>query len=164
MLFILTYFRQKLQAYVHILGKKLTTYQKIELNEHQQRLKSRVEKFQLHGRSLMSIDPEDKIRLFPQLEVIDDDASDDDDSSSEDQNYLWNKFQEETVEKPAEQISIIMPSALTFAERKRLNIDHLVLQETQLREGQANDVLEALRNTLGQKSFIFRSQVRNARS
>ena len=112
----------------------------------------------------MSIDPEDKIRLFPQLEVIDDDASDDDDSSSEDQNYLWNKFQEETVEKPAEQISIIMPSALTFAERKRLNIDHLVLQETQLREGQANDVLEALRNTLGQKSFIFRSQVRNARS
>jgi hypothetical protein len=112
----------------------------------------------------MSIDPEDKIRLFPQLELFDDDGNDDDDSSSEDENELWNEFQEETVEMPAEQISIIMPSALTFAERKRLNIDHLVLQETQLREGQANDALEALRNALGEKSFIFRSQVRNARS
>jgi hypothetical protein len=60
--------------------------------------------------------------------------------------------------------TVSLPSSLAPGEIERLGLTGIAEQESQLRCGQINDALEGLRLALGEKSLLFRTQVRNARS
>lgn len=63
-----------------------------------------------------------------------------------------------------EKILISLPSNLGRDRCEELGIDGLVRQEITLREGQANDMLHAIRVHLADKAMLFRTTVRPARS
>ena len=69
----------------------------------------------------------------------------------------------EVVAHPETQ-NVSLPSALSLGEVQRLGIEHLATQEGSLRHGQITDALAGLRMALREKSLLFRTQVRNARS
>jgi hypothetical protein len=61
-----------------------------------------------------------------------------------------------------EKTAICMPSSLMSEDIQRLGLQSLADQEIKLREGQANDCLQALRMALGHKAVLFRTKMRNA--
>ena len=65
--------------------------------------------------------------------------------------------EEETV--PAERMSLFLPSYLSEADRQRVGLNEVAKQELELRKGQANDCLEVIRTTLGQKAVLMRTKV-----
>ena len=71
------------------------------------------------------------------------------------------------VEEPEvtpENTPLYLPSTFTASQRKSLGWQELGSMELQLREGQANDLLERLRECLAEKSLKFRTEVRPANS
>ena len=60
---------------------------------------------------------------------------------------------------PAERMSLFLPSYLSEADRQRVGLNEVAKQELELRKGQANDCLEAIRTTLGQKAVLMRTKV-----
>ena len=54
----------------------------------------------------------------------------------------------------AESMSLFLPSYLSEADRQRVGLNEVAKQELELRKGQANDCLEAIRTTLGQKADL----------
>ena len=73
------------------------------------------------------------------------------------------EIREEEPEVTPENITLYLPSNFTFHQRKSLGWQELGNMELQLREGQANDSLERLRECLAEKSFRFRTEVRLAK-
>ena len=68
------------------------------------------------------------------------------------------------MEVPAEQLGLWLPSSFTKPERAQLGLKQVAEIETELREGQANDALEALQSALAEKSLRFRTEVKPAKS
>jgi len=63
-----------------------------------------------------------------------------------------------------ESLGLWMPSTAGVQAATRAGLEVLVTAEIQLRIGQANDSLERLRTHLGQKSILYRMQVRSSAS
>jgi hypothetical protein len=63
-----------------------------------------------------------------------------------------------------EKLQLCLPSRLGRAKIHGLQLEILASQERQLREGQANDALAALRLELGYKAHLFRSNVQNSQN
>ena len=72
--------------------------------------------------------------------------------------------EEEVAEITAERALIWLPSSFTKLERVRMGLQEVGEVEAELREGQANDALEALRVGLAEKSLRFRTEVKPAKS
>jgi hypothetical protein len=72
--------------------------------------------------------------------------------------------EDEEPEVTPEQMVLYLPSSFTLQERKEYGIENLGTMEYELREGQANDALERLRECLAEKSLRFRTEVRTAKS
>lgn len=68
------------------------------------------------------------------------------------------------LEIPIEQVRIQLPSSFAESERVQMGLVQVAEVEAELREGQANDALEALRAGLAEKSLRFRTEVRPAKS
>ena len=64
----------------------------------------------------------------------------------------------------AEKKHLFLPSSIGFEKCSRLGLKLLAEKEMLLREGQANDALQAIRLAIGEKSFRFRKQLRTAKS
>ena len=80
-----------------------------------------------------------------------------------------SEWEDEDVEKPAtetptERVTLWLPSSFTKSERAQMGLKQIAEVEAELREGQANDALEALRASLAEKSLRFRTQVKPAKS
>jgi hypothetical protein len=91
------------------------------------------------------------------------------DLEQEDDDAAWLAADiEETIEEEPEitpeNIPLHLPSTFTASQRKSLGWQELGKMELQLREGQANDALERLRECLAEKSLKFRTEVRPANS
>lgn len=71
--------------------------------------------------------------------------------------------EEEDVEIPTEKVRLWLPSSFTKSERVRMGLGQVTEVEMELREGQANDALEALRAGLAEKSLRFRTEVKPAK-
>ena len=71
---------------------------------------------------------------------------------------------EEEPEITPENMQLYLPSTFTASQRKSLDWQNLGSMELQLRQGQANDLLERLRECLAEKSLKFRTEVRPANS
>ena len=70
---------------------------------------------------------------------------------------------EEEPEVAPENITLYLPSNFKPHQRKELGWQELGNMELQLREGQANDSLERLRECLAEKSLRFRKELRSAK-
>lgn len=86
---------------------------------------------------------------------------DGDDESSGDE---WNDEDGEDDALLPEEAKLPLPSSLAIGEAERLGLDEFANQEARLRKGQINDALDGLRLSLGEKSLLLRTEVRNARS
>ncbi|KAG0695461.1 hypothetical protein DFH29DRAFT_880030 [Suillus ampliporus] len=85
-------------------------------------------------------------------------SDDDPDQSDEDEDYdLLVKFKPKTVVIP-------LPSNIDIKRCTEWGVADLVLQEISLREGQANDVLHAIRVNLADKAVLFCTMVQSAKS
>ena len=72
--------------------------------------------------------------------------------------------EEEDTEVPMEKVRLWLPSSFTKPERVKMGLGRVVEIEAELREGQANDALEALRTGLAEKSLRFRTEVKPVKS
>jgi hypothetical protein len=155
--------RRKLRSHVRSLGKKPSITQKNDLAERRQRLKIRIEKFCREAMKIIPLSDDDDLTL---VRISDDDGdflvAEDAVLNGED-DLEWEP-EDDNEEIVPEAIQLLLPSTLTHMERTRLQIQEIAAQEVQLRVGQANDTLEAVRNSLAQVSLVFRTQVREARS
>ena len=100
-------------------------------------------------------------RLADDLDQLDLDEGDDEGA--------WLAADEEEIEEEEPEITpenapLYLPSAFTASQRRSLGWKELESMELQLREGQANDLLERLRECLAEKSLRFRTEVRPANS
>ena len=91
------------------------------------------------------------------------------DLDEDDEDGAWlaadvEEIIEEEPEVTPEIIPLYLPSAFTASQRKSLGWQELGKTELQLREGQANDLLERLRECLAEKSLRVRTEVRPANS
>ena len=123
------------------------------------------DKLQTHITSFLEMAPR---YLGVQVDAIDqdlpadldeyEDYSDADDDTVDDRDMHGAfKFQPELTIIP-------LPSNLGQVRCEELGLDHLMREETALREGQANDALHSIRVHLGDKAIIFRNTVRSAKS
>jgi hypothetical protein len=81
---------------------------------------------------------------------------------------LWEDDEEgaglSTDPEEIESLQLLLPSTLGSAECDRHGLHRAVDLEIQLRVGQCNDALHAIRLAVGKKAFVFRNDVRKARS
>ena len=63
----------------------------------------------------------------------------------------------------AEKLDILLPSCYLPDALKANGFNHLIKQEQELREGQMNDVLHSLRQSLGDKAWLLWKKLRNVK-
>ena len=97
--------------------------------------------------------------LNEDLRSIDDSDSDD---SDEDLDDAGDDIDIRLNE--AYNLILPLPSILGMSIFEDSELQHLIAHELQLREGQANDALEKLRNGLAHKALIYRTELRHMTS
>jgi hypothetical protein len=63
-----------------------------------------------------------------------------------------------------ERNAVFLPSSIGHENCKAIGLQNLVKRELSLRQGEANDALQAIRIGIGEKSFRFRKHLRNSKS
>ncbi|KAG2095275.1 uncharacterized protein F5147DRAFT_747748 [Suillus discolor] len=144
------------------LGKHPTETQHLEIGRRRTKLQSRIDEFTIAAVNHLGedFDLDDDIRDM-EVEFIDDSeqevdaVTDSEHDSHEDPRCM--------VFRP-ENVMIPLPSNIGIHRCTELGVGHLVGQEIALREGQANDTLQAIRVLLADKAVLFRTTVRPAKS
>ena len=170
---MLEYDRDALRAEIRCLSSSLSTAQKTGIAVKRQRLLAKVTKFnqkaalftaalEMNGLETPLDDP-----LFCKEE--DGNAVEEDieirfwEGDEDEQAYLFDPNDDLAVANP-ESIKICMPSSFGVATLRDVGLLHLAEEEIQLRGGQANDCLDKLRNSLGEKSILYRINKRSSMS
>jgi hypothetical protein len=136
--------------------KNASFTEKANLEDRRNRLQSRIDAFHRKMESSLGEDVDES-------NLMNCDSDDDDWIMDTDMESEAEEEDDEVVEWP-ENCRLRMPSTLGVDECARLGLGKLAEQEVELRTGQANDCLENLRLTLGEKMVIFRTSVRGANS
>lgn len=149
-------FRISLQRHVLLMGRNCSTAQKTDLLDRRRKLEARISSYEQRIAYIMKLD--DDVKWSHQsgklldLDVHGVETSDD----------ILDEYPEGWFTPEKERITL--PSALAAGEIERLSMEAVAQVEAELRKGQVNDSLEALRLALGEKSLCFRAEVRNANS
>ena len=149
-------------------GKGPTPSDSNAIAHQRQNIQARVDWFQSQGLLLMEGNPSKisvgniyKTEHADDLDQLDYAGADDDD------NWLVTDVEEiveeEEPEVTPEKVVLYLPSNFTPQQRKEYGLQGLGRMEYELREGQANDSLEKLRECLAEKSLKFRKDVRLAK-
>ncbi|KAG2058431.1 hypothetical protein BDR06DRAFT_980321 [Suillus hirtellus] len=133
------------------LGRHPMETQTLDICRHRTKLQSQIDEFTIVAAIHLGegFDVDDDIRDL-HLDFIDDD-------SEADGRQLRDSFYPEKIVIP-------LPSNIGVARCGELGVEHLIGQEIALREGQANDALQAIRMHLVDKAVLFRTTVRPAKS
>jgi hypothetical protein len=155
-----------------VVRKYPSTRAKIKIQEQQQRLQKKIHAFNKKAdiflghlgsraeQEYLGVDSDLDCDGDVGWEVIDDDLMSDEGGEEEDEYE-----DEEAVDQAADKVILLMPSSLGAKQcRKHEKTSNLMLQEIELRKGQANDALENLRMSLANKAMLYRSQIRAAKS
>jgi hypothetical protein len=147
------------------LGRHPTETQTLDICRRRTKLQSRIDEFTIVAAIHLGegFDVDDDIRDL-HLDFIDDDSegngidgSDTESDPEADGRQLRDSFYPEKIVIP-------LPSNIGVARCGELGVEHLIGQEIALREGQANDALQAIRMHLADKAVLFRTAVRPAKS
>ncbi|KAG2100186.1 uncharacterized protein F5147DRAFT_582246, partial [Suillus discolor] len=139
--------------------------QTLDICRHRTKLQSRIDEFTIVAATHLgeSFDIDEEIRDI-RLDFIDDDSEDDGiDGSDTESEPEAHGHQLRDLFYP-EKIMIPLPSNIGVARCAELGVEHLLGQEIALREGQANDALQAIRMHLVDKAVLFHTAVRPAKS
>jgi hypothetical protein len=160
--------RIKLQLLVNGSGRGRTASESFTIAQHRQHLQDKIDQFHNKGLAVMGTNlPEVSARYTSATKHADD--LDQLDLDGEDDDGAWLaaddvEIREEGPEIIPENSPLYLPSTFTASQREDLGWQELGNMELQLREGQANDLLERLRECLAEKSLKFRTEVRPANS
>ncbi|KAG2099268.1 uncharacterized protein F5147DRAFT_747293 [Suillus discolor] len=147
------------------LGRHPTETQTLDICRRRTKLQSRIDEFTMVAATHLGegFDIDDEIRDL-HLDFMDDDSEDEgingSDTESEPEAHgrrLRDLFYPEKTVIP-------LPSNFGVARCAELGVEHLIGQEIALREGQANDALQAIRMHLADKAVLFRTAVHPAKS
>ncbi|KAG1868406.1 hypothetical protein F4604DRAFT_1584764, partial [Suillus subluteus] len=150
---------------VRKLGRHPTETQHLDIGRCRTKLQSRIDEFTTMAATHLGegFDIDDDIRDMD-MDFTEDDSEDETvdgditDSDPESQgNQAWDLFCPEKVMIP-------LPSNIGIARCTELGVEHLIIQEIALQEGQANDTLQAIRMLLADKAVLFQTTVCPARS
>lgn len=159
-------YRIKIQLLVRRSNKGRTASESYTITQHQQHLQAKIDQFHNKGLALMGTN-------LPEISTghssVTKHAGDLDQLElDEDDEGAWladdDEVEEEEPEMTPENMTLNLPSTFTAGQRKSWGLQELGSMEMQLREGQANDLLERLRECLAEKSLRFRREVRPANS
>ena len=138
------------------------------ITQQRQNLQTKVDQFQSQGLALMqgrpskiSVGNVTKTRYAEDLDQLDHIEAD-----VEDGWFVGDVeeiVEEEEPEITPEKMTLYLSSNFTLQHRKEYGLQKLGDMEYELREGQANDSLEKLRECLAEKSLKFRTEVRSAK-
>jgi hypothetical protein len=157
-----------LQLLVNGSNRGRTVSESFTIDQYRQHLQEKIDQFHNKGLAVMGTNlPEVSARYNSTTKHGDD--LDQLDLDEEDDEGAWlaagnAEIGEEGPEITPENTQLYLPSTFTASQRKSLGWQELGNMELQLREGQANDLLERLRECLAEKSLKFRTEVRPARS
>ena len=162
------YCRIKTQLLVKGSGKGQTASESFAIAHQRQNLQAKVDQFQSQGLTLMkkshlkiSVGGIGKTGYTDDLDQLGLAGGDDeDDWLGADVEEI---VEEEEPEVTPEKVVLHLPSNFTLQQRKEYGLQELGSMEYELREGQANDSLERLRECLAEKSLRFRKEVRPAK-
>ena len=163
-----------MRADIRCLPVNHTTAQKADILQKQQRLHTRVVKFNEMAQLFMSdldsdvtFSHEDDPTFCPEEEG---ETLDDEEQERAFRGTLVDKdaeedrYEDDSNECPSEDLTLRMPSYIGASSLKEVGLDNLIKEEIQLRIGQANDSLEKLRTHLGHKSILYRMNFRSSTS
>ena len=154
-----------LRSDIRALGHRPSSEDKLKIQDKRESLRSRIEAF--HQQGLRFIRPDATLPTSSSLTKHSKTSTIDLEESDEetfflDANSEWEE--EEGAHELIEQVMIWLPSSFTKSERIQMGLEQIAKVEAELREGQANDALEALRASLAEKSLRFRTEVKPAKS
>ena len=155
--------RHTLRSDIQALGKKPQLKDQTHIQEKREVLQKKIDSFHQQALHLFCLDTTSIIdQSTGTLEVVELDPEE----SDEEAFFLDEKaeWEEEEAEVPAEKVRLWLPSSFMKAERGKMGLGRVEEAEAKLREGQANDALEALRSGLAEKSLRFRTEVKPANS
>ena len=160
-------YRIKIQLFVKGLNKGRTASESYIIAQHRQNLQAKIDQFHNKALALMGTNlPEistghsSVTKHASDLGQLELDEDDDEGAWLAD----GDEVVEEEPEMTPENITLNLPSTFTAGQRESLSLQEFGNMELQLREGQANDLLERLRECLAEKSLRFRTEVRPANS
>ena len=150
---------------VRSLPKKLSAKQATDLIDHRVRLAKQITKFNsdspipdLSNTLLSPVDRED---------AMEDAGFDDEEEERDEGDEEDGEERKETTQlnwEGAEKLDILLPSCYLPDALKANRFNHLIKQEQELREGQMNDALHSLRQSLGDKAWLLWKKLRNVKS
>jgi hypothetical protein len=154
-----------LRADIRCLPTNHTTTQKADILDKQQRLHSRMAKFNRMAQHFMpnlNIDVTFSHHDDPAFHFEEEGRNLDDEER--DEYAEEDGFEEDPDESFPEDPTLSMPSCIGSSFLKEANLGNLVQEEVQLRIGQANDSLEKLKTHLGHKAILYRMNFRSSTS
>lgn len=149
-------------------GKGRTASESFAITQQRQKLQVKVDQFHSQGYALMQGNPS-KISVggIHKTEYADDLGQLDPAEVDGEGDWLAadveEVVEEEEPEVTPEKVVLYLPSSFTLQQRKKYGLQELGSIEYELREGQANDSLERLRECLAEKSLRFRTELRPAK-
>ena len=149
------------------LGKGKTASESFSITHQRQTLQARINQFQSQGLMLMKGNPKISVGSMHKTGYTDDLDQLDLGEVEDEGDWLAADVEEIVEEEPEvtpERVVLYLPSNFTCQQREEYGLQRLGKMEYELREGQANDSLERLRECLAEKSLRFRTEVRPAKS
>ena len=160
------HYRTKTQVLANKIGKGKTASESFQVINQREVLQTQIDKFQNLSLAIMKINSSRLLvrRIYKTGDLDDlDQLGFDDDEGDWLAADIEETIEEEEPEVTAENVILNLPSNFTVEQRKEYGLEELGRMEYQLREGQANDALEKLRDCLAEKSMRFRTGVRLAK-
>ncbi|KAI0944577.1 hypothetical protein AcW1_002251 [Taiwanofungus camphoratus] len=147
------------------MGQNLTIQQKIQLVEKRRKLQMRIDSFESQRlRYMASLMDDNREEWEDEVLPPDQDLGKEWDVTKMDNPFEVPSSQGVNPEVEAKYSSLSLPSTTGVDRCHRAGLQVLLQQEMDLREGQANDALHQIWIAIRQKSFLFRTKVRHAKS
>jgi hypothetical protein len=159
--------RLALNTEAHRRRRKWTEREEITYARKRQALTTQIEK---HRHGAQRYLPPQVVDHIPDPESygLDDAWVDDDDCDDEKDGSCTIDLAQLTISvshgMPPETGAICLPSTIGYEACTKLGLQNVMKNELALRQGEANDALQAIRIQIGEKSFRFRKQLRNSKS
>ena len=157
-------FRYTLRSDIRKLGRNPSPKDQTWIQDKQESLQAKIDAF--HHQALRFI-PSDVASTISSSSNKTSEAIGFNLEESDEEGFFLDdeeEWEEGDVEIPVEHVRLWLPSSFVGSERVQMGLGRVAEVEAELREGQANDALEALRAGLAEKSLRFRTEVKPAKS
>jgi hypothetical protein len=157
--------RYTLRLEIRALGQKPSSADRTHIEDRKGSLQTKIEAFHQQALRFASFGVASIIHSSSRASaVLELDLEDSDEETFFFEGEVEWEEDDDDTEVPVENIKLWLPSSFTASERIKMGLGQIAKVEAELREGQANDALEALRDGLAEKSLRFRTEVKPAKS